>query len=432
MSARVLVISEDPVGSEMGGNAIRAYELAKALVPHADVTLAAPPSSGMAPDLRQVVFDREDPRALRGYLRGVDVVVTLPQNPVVTAQLRHSKARLLYDLYDPKPLQLLEAFAAAPTATQHYWSTIALDHTLEALRIGDHFICASERQRDLWIGAMLGGGLITPAVYRADQTLRSVIDVVPFGVPAEPPSVLNEGPYECFPALQRDAEIVLWNGGLWNWLDPVCAVEAIALVIERRPRARLVFMGRPPLDERQAEAATAARRRAAAIGLLDEVVFFNDGWVPYRERGAWLLAADCALSLHIDHLETHFSFRTRLLDCFWAGLPVVCTGGDELAGRVARDGLGETVAGKDPQAAADAIERVLDLGRSAYRDALTTAAADYEWSKAVQPLIRFACDPPVEFVRRRPRVTPPGRLARATGTRVLRALLRTARRLSFR
>ena len=50
---------------------------------------------------------------------------------------------------------------------------------MDALTVGDHFICAGERQRDLWIGAMLGGGLITPAVYGADPTLRSVIDVVP-------------------------------------------------------------------------------------------------------------------------------------------------------------------------------------------------------------------------------------------------------------
>ena len=46
MRARVLVISEDPVGAQMGGNAIRAYEIARTLGHHADVTLAAPSSPG--------------------------------------------------------------------------------------------------------------------------------------------------------------------------------------------------------------------------------------------------------------------------------------------------------------------------------------------------------------------------------------------------
>ena len=57
-----------------------------------------------------------------------------------------------------------------------------------------------------------------------------------------------------------------------------------------------------------------------------------------RKRADWLLEADCAISTHEDHLETRFAFRTRLLDCFWSALPVVCTGGDELADLVEREG----------------------------------------------------------------------------------------------
>ena len=49
-----------------------------------------------------------------------------------------------------------------------------------------------------------------------------------------------------FPQLGTDAEVVIWNGGLWNWLDPETAVRAVARLAERRPRARLVFMGTAP------------------------------------------------------------------------------------------------------------------------------------------------------------------------------------------
>ncbi len=58
----------------------------------------------------------------------------------------------------------------------------------------------------------------------------------------------------------------------------------------------------------------------------------------YEQRADWLLEADCVLSAHADHLETRFAFRTRLLDAIWAGLPIVCTGGDDLAEQVERDG----------------------------------------------------------------------------------------------
>jgi hypothetical protein len=426
MSARVLVISEDPVGGEMGGNAIRAYELAKVLGEHAEVTLAAP-SSGSVEGVEHRPFDREDPRALRALLRGVDVVVTLPQNPVVTAVLRRSAARIVYDLYDPKPLQLLEAFASAGRLTRRYWSRIALDHVLAALALGDRLVCASERQRDLWIGAMLAAGLITPAVYAADPSLRRLIEVVPFGLPDSPPQVSGKGPRERFAALEPADEIVLWNGGLWNWLDPLCAVDAIARVVERRPAARLVFMGRPPHDARQAAAAAAARMRAEQLGLLGRVVFFNDAWVPYQERAGWLAAADCAVSLHLEHLETRFAFRTRLLDCLWTGLPVVCTEGDELADRVAREGLGASVAERDPQRAAEAITAVLARGREAYREPLTRAAADYRWPIVAAPLVRYLAELEDTSVKRPRSPSSPGRWARGALTRAWRV---TSRRLA--
>ena len=431
MTASVLVISEDPVGAEMGGNAIRAYEVARALSEHAEVTLAAPASGGAAPGVEHVPFDRESPRELGAQLRGIDVVVTLPQNPVITSVLRRSRARIVYDLYDPKVLQSMEAHATSSTITRQYWSTITLDHLLEALSLGDYFMCASERQRDLWIGAMLAARLITPAAYELDPTLRSLIDVVPFGIGDEAPHANGEGAYERFPSLQRPAEVVLWNGGLWNWLDPVGAVEAIARVIERRPRARLVFMARPPLGEHDAKAALAARARAEQLGLVDRVVFFNDHWVPYGTRADWLLNADCGLSLHLDHLETRFSFRTRLLDCLWTALPVVCTVGDELAERVEREGLGASVAPGDPDAAAEAIVEVLDRGRAGYRDALERVAREYRWPRVVAPLLAYLESPIRPHATRPPTwLAAPGRWARASGTRAVRMLLRSVKRPS--
>jgi hypothetical protein len=38
------------------------------------------------------------------------------------------------------------------------------------------------------------------------------------------------------------------------------------------------------------------------------------GWVPYEERGAYLLDGDPAVSAHHDQLEWRISFRTRKLD----------------------------------------------------------------------------------------------------------------------
>ena len=129
-----------------------------------------------------------------------------------------------------------------------------------------------------------------------------------------------------------------------------------------------------------------ARDLASELGVIDRSVFFNDGWVPYERRADWLLDASCAISTHRSHVETRLAFRTRLLDCFWAELPVVCTGGDELGERIERDGLGVTVPEGDAEAVAAALEAVLERGRDAYSERLRLEAEQFAWSTVAEPL----------------------------------------------
>lgn len=388
---RVLFITLDPVGDEMRGAAIRTWELAHALAPHAEVTVAAAGSDPSASaDVRLVDFVAHSPRALRPHIMQADVIVAQPQWPVISGWMARSGARLVYDLYDPEALETLELTVGRAPLPRRMHLELTVDRLLDALRGGHHFLCASEKQRDLWLGAMYGQRLIGPGAYDRDPSFRSVIDVVPFGLPATAPPAARGGAIRaCFEAIGTDDEIVLWNGGIWNWLDPAIVVRAFALLCERRPQARLVFMG--AADHPAARRASAQARQAAAdSGLLDRVVFFNDRWVSYDARADWLADADCAVATHRDHLETRFAFRTRLLDCLWAGLPVVCTEGDELAALVRSERLGAAVAPGDDAALAAALEEVLRAGRASYAPALERNAAVYRWSRVAAPLVGFA------------------------------------------
>jgi glycosyltransferase involved in cell wall biosynthesis len=394
------VISAGPVGATMSGPAIRAVEFARALSPCGEVTLAAAaPEGSVEPDrsIPHVMFRQQDPRPLRRHVARADVIVSQPPWPIVAAWARRSGALLLYDLYDPEPLEMLAGGAGAtalePGRITGLWLTLMRDRVLSALRDGHRFVCASEKQRDLWVGAMMAERLVTPAVYRRDPSLRSLIDVAPFGVPPDPPKPTGRHPIrQRFPEIGPDDDVVLWNGGIWNWLDAPTAVRAVGRLAERRPTVRLVFMG--VTDDASARAAIAAAREAAEqSGVLGKNVLFNDRWVPYDDRGGWLLEADCAVSTHLDHLETRFAFRTRLLDCFWAGLPIVCTAGDELAARVEREALGVAVPQRDVDALADGLNRVLERGRASYAEALAKAAADHAWPRVTEPVIRLATAP---------------------------------------
>lgn len=383
MKPRVLFISPDAVGERMAGLGIRYTELATAISDAADVTVATGDAASTAPaGVRVVAYEPHAPKALKAEIERADAIVAPPQWPLITRWMRRSGARLIFDLYDPETLETLELFADRP-ALRRTMVALTLDRLEDALRSGHHFMCASESQRDLWIGALLASRCLTPAAYDGDPTLRERIDLVPFGVPTTPPAPGAPGIRATFPQIAERDEIVLWNGGLWRWLDPATAVRAVGRLAQRRPGVRLVFMGG---GTGLAGRAASEEARAAAASLGDTVLF-NTEWVPYAQRGAWLLEADCALVTAVDHLETRFAFRTRLLDCFWAGLPVVCTRGDELAERVERGGLGAVVAPGDDAALADALEAVLSRDKPA--EDLARAAADHAWPVVAEPLRRW-------------------------------------------
>jgi glycosyltransferase involved in cell wall biosynthesis len=391
---RVLFISADPVGEQMAGLGIRYWELAQVCSGHARVTVAHGGSQSIEHDgLITVPYEPHRPHSLRSLIADADVVVTHPQWPLVTRWLRQSPARVIFDLYGPETFETLELAASRRGLVRRLLVNTSLDRLHDALRCGHHFMCASEKQRDLWLGAMLALRLIDPNLYDFDPSFRSVIDLVPFGLPIEPPQQGGAlGPRELV-GLDAEAEIVLWNGGIWNWLDAPAAIRAVASLAQRRPSVRLVFMGVTPRHPSAVASTRAARELARELGVLDSVVFFHEGWVPYTQRGAWLEQAQCAISTHTEHLESRFAYRTRLLDCFWAALPVVCTSGDDLAERVAREKLGEVSPPGDHLQLASALERVLERGRPAYESGLRGASADLVWPRVAQRLLDWIADP---------------------------------------
>jgi len=391
---RVLFISADPVGERMAGLGIRYWELARALGPHAEVTLAHGGTGAQTTEgVTTLPYRPHAPAALREPIARADVIVTHPQWPLVTRWLRQARARVIFDLYDPETLETLELLAGRPPLARRQLTATTLDRLHAALRTGHHFMCASEKQRDLWLGAMLALRLIGPETYDRDPDLRGTIDLVPFGLPDRPPAEGDGGARAAISSIPDDAEIVLWNGGLWSWLDADSAIRAVAGLAERRPRVRLVFMGGAAEHPAAASSTAVAIALARELGVFGTVVNFHDRWVPYADRGAWLTGADCAVSTHREHLETRFAFRTRLLDCFWAGLPVVCTSGDALADLVASDGLGAVVAPGDVDGLAAAMAQVLDRGKPAYQPALAATAATHTWALAARPLLRWISQP---------------------------------------
>jgi len=413
--ASVLVISPEPVGAVMAGPAIRAYELARALAPDCPVTLVAPGPSELWPDdgFRLLEAGMADFEALGTAVERHDVVIAQRLPAQLLRRAMRSSARLVFDLYNPIVVEVLEAAAHESPTVARRAQRIATLGVLAGLTAADYVICASERQRDLWLGGMAFRGLLDTRRYRDDPSLRSLIDVVPFGVPDAPPESLARPRWEGIPTGDRT---LVWGGGVWRWLDPLTPIRAMETLRSERDDVHLVFLGTGrPVTAEGASTADSAVAEADRLGLLDRAVHINPGWVPYRERANGLLAADIGVSAHPDHLETRFAFRTRLMDYFWAGLPTVTTRGDALGELVEQRGLGAAVAAHDVDAFAAACAVLLDDDERHARVAAAARATARElrWSRVVEPLRRYCADPPPPARR------PAAALATTTGQQAL-------------
>lgn len=392
---RILVVASDVIGERMAGPSIRAWEIAHAL--HARglaVTLAAPGQSVPAAPFETLTFDVRGAALAEAAERADTLLVqglVLAHYPFLAAL----DLPVIVDIYDPFVLENLPQRAAESMANRTHYHQKDLDVLCAQLERGDWFICASEPQRDFWLGMLVALGRVNPATYDDDPGLRRLIDVVPFGLPSDPPHSDRPMLKGVVPGIGHDDRVILWGGGIWNWFDPLTLIRAVHALA--RPDLRLYFMGTqtPSLYSPKLVMAAQAEALARELGLLDRAVFFNHGWVPYAERAGYLLEADIGASCHLPHVETRFAFRTRLLDCIWAGLPMLVTEGDVLAELVQRRGLGHAVPPEDVPAAAAALAALLDdpAGRTGYAERFAAVRAAMTWDRAVEPLARFAGDP---------------------------------------
>lgn len=388
----LLIISPDTVAANMGGVGIRYWELAHQLATVADVVLAIPQPTSLHSDSITLASYADGTSALKALAETADIILlsgfTIHHHPF----LREVSQHLIIDLYDPMLLENLERFANRPANEREGLHQLGITTFNRLFAAGDFFICASEKQRDYWLGALSVVNRVNPSTYDADPTLRRLIDLVPTGLPAESPQATKAVLKGVWPGIGPEDKVILWGGGLWDWLDPLTVIAAMPIVLETVPQARLFFLGTKHPNPEVPPSRMAQRSIALAeeLGLKDSAVFFND-WTPYQERVNYLLEADVGVSLHEEHIETHFAVRTRLMDYLWAKLPMVVTGGDVLSDLVQVHGLGLLVGEKEKTAVAEALVTLLQNPVSP--DRFQPVIDRYTWEAVAQPLKAYAQAP---------------------------------------
>ena len=362
----------------MAGPGIRAWHVARELGKHFDTTLIAksegssrveqdaepagrggPEASGDARP--RVTFIEHGTDAARAAMRDASVLVGQPARGF---RKRRSSQRIVYDLFDPTVLELRELYGNRPSLRQRIHLAAEWWRLAEALMRADLLVCATRRQRELYESLQSGSA--------------SWIEV-PFGIDLEDAR-------SC-PKPQDD--IVVWGGGVWEWLDPATAIDAIVRLNQEGVRAKLLFLGRARpnrnlVDRRRDDRFDELLKRGGPH------VSANEEWVPYDERLAWLRSGKIAIMLHRRTAEAEYSIRTRLFDAIAAGIPVVATRGGFAAELIEQEGLGIVVSPGDVVAVAEAIRRLLmdDETYSKCVESLERIRPRFAWEDVTRPLVR--------------------------------------------
>lgn len=358
--SRVLLVCPEPLGhNQPAGIGIRFLEMKKVLEAdgHAVTLLAAPIS----------------PIELHQASAAHDCAVV--QGHIANDYFSHARAiPTVVDLYDPFIVENL-----------HYYSSrgaevFAHDHAtlLSSLLRGDTFLCASQAQRLFYLGMLIATGRLNPAIFENDPHLDSLLRIAPFGV-SEPRD---------WPAKRPNAVLF---GGVYDWYDPLLAIDAVAIARETIADLTLTFNTHPNAD------VTPQGQLARAIAYAREkrydFVEFTP-WVPYADRGAFYDRFACALLTFPQSLETDLSMRTRVYDYLWGGLPIVTSSAPGTNELIERYGAGRVVDSNDPEAYANAIVEMLRPSPSnpATRQ-LSNFVVDHQWSRTLQPLVEFCRAP---------------------------------------
>jgi len=366
--SRVLLVCPEPLGHRQpAGIGIRFLEIANVLRAAGHSVEILSPDQGLTPENIARGTSESDVAVVQGHVVN-DLFAHMKPLPVVV------------DLYDPFIVENLHYF------NERGAEVFTHDHAtlVSSLLKGDLFLCASEAQRLFYLGMMLAVGRVNPIAFDNDPHLDSLIRIAPFGV----------APGRALPSRASTAPEILF-GGIYDWYDPILAMEAVAIARVKIPLLKLTFNTHPNPEltpqGRTAEAIKHARRKE-----YDFVRF--EPWVAYDDRASFFDRFTIALMTFPQSIETDLAMRTRIYDYLWAGLPIITSsapGTDELLERYR---CGSIIRRDDPEAFASEIVSVLtDRERyEAMMNGTRSFVIHHQWERTLRPLVEFCANPVID------------------------------------
>ena len=220
---------------------------------------------------------------------------------------------------------------------------------------------------------------------------------MPFGVSDDAPTHTRRVLRGIVPGIREQDTILLWAGGIWDWLDPLTVIRAVAELARKRNDIKLYFLGlkHPLLGMAPAGVAQEAMALSESLGVLNKFVFFNHSWVDFGERQNYLLESDIGIVAAYDTLENRYSFRSRVQDYLWSALPYITTPSDFFAGLAAQERIGLVADFGSVADWASAITVLADKRQlhQEMRSNSRKVAQKFRWGTVLKPLVAACQDP---------------------------------------
>ncbi len=297
--------------------------------------------------------------------------------------LRDCDVPIAIDLYDPLISGDLtaQADAAEAVATMHEREATIR----EQLATGDFFVCASEAQRDYWMGMLTAFNRVNPIIYAEDRTISNLLAVFPWGIDSAQPEDAGRALKGVLPGILEDDVVAVWALEDMPWQDHLTLIHAVTQLDHFAGKLKVVFLTPEFADRNSGGLIHVLQRTSASLGLTNRCVFFVD-WATKSERNRLLREADFGISLHKNSFESGLAARPEIAAYLGAGLPVLASG------RNAEIVLGYSLGQVVPEESVDEVVRglqqflsVTDL-RQRFRGNIQRAARDLSWDVVTLPL----------------------------------------------
>lgn len=364
---KIGIVSPEPIGECMSGIGIRMLEIAKVLSEKYEVIFYVPKDSKPVKTTFPIKGYKKE--AISEFLKDRDVVIVQgePANYLLS---QNFKGYVIVDLYDP---YAIEALSYDDKAFEFAHSSLTFQ-----LKKGTFFLCANEKQRIFYLGGLYLSKRLEPEIFQKDPEFKSLIAIVPYGVPKEEPKLL-EGYFNF-------KEPVIFFGSFYDWYDIEFLKDVLLKLKEKKEFNFIVTKHLRPECTPQKNFKN-FYEWALKENFLNKNIHIIE-WIPYEDRTKAYFSSTFSLCLYPESFETELSFRTRILDFLYGGLPVIALKGSELE-KYLNSEDGAFFVERNIDSILKKIDEISNIPREKRKEFSKRVREKFSWDTVLTPLLDF-------------------------------------------